>query len=200
MLHQKRQQPVALGTPGEPAIYLASDRHEAGTRSRNGDFADDLMHRAMLGRSRLQGQGLSMEFDPKLDWRIVDDGGYNTHNGPVRFASPGGGRWLGALELQAKHMNFGGVCHGGVYMSLVDVTMGIAAHEAAEGERCATIDLNAHFLAAAKLGQTLVAEARLNRRVSGVTFMECELWAGGRKCFRANGIWKALNLPRRTPA
>jgi uncharacterized protein (TIGR00369 family) len=140
-----------------------------------------------------------MDFDPTLDWRVVDDGGYNTQNGPIRFASPGDGRWVGALELQQKHMNFGGVCHGGVYMSLADVTMGIAAHESAEGARCATIDMDTHFLAAAKLGQVLVAEARLNRAVSDVIFMECDLWAGGRHCMRASGIWKKLNLPKRAP-
>ena len=139
-----------------------------------------------------------MELDPALDWRVIDDGGYNTHIGPIRFAAAGPGRWLGALELTDQHMNFGGVCHGGVYMSLVDVTMGAAAHEAAEGRRCATIQMDSHFLAAAKNGQTLLAEARLNRLVSGVVFMESTIRAGERTCFRASGIWKFLKLPSRT--
>ena len=104
----------------------------------------------------------------------------------------------GALKLAPQHINIGGVCHGGVYMSLADVTMGAAAHSAADRQRCATIDFQAHFLAAAKLDQWLVAEAKLNRMVSGIVFMECELWAGGRHCMRANGIWKLLNLPPRT--
>ena len=136
-----------------------------------------------------------MDFDPTRNWREIDDKGFNTHIGPVLFARLDDTTWQGALKLAPKHINIGGVCHGGVYMSLADVSMGAAAHSAADRQRCATIDFQAHFLAAAKLDQWLVAEARLDRLVSGVVFMECELWAGGRRCMRANGIWKLLNLP-----
>ena len=139
-----------------------------------------------------------MEFDPNRKWREIDDEGFNTHIGPILFARLDETTWQGALKLVPKHINMGGVCHGGVYMSLADVAMGAAAHSAAGKQRCATIDFQAHFLAAAKLDQWLVAEARLNRLVSGVVFMECELWAGQRRCMRASGIWKLLNLPPRT--
>lgn len=128
-----------------------------------------------------------------IEWRIIDDNGFNTHLGPIRFARMGETAWRAELDLQPKHMNMGGVCHGGVYMSLADVAMGASAHAAGGHRRCATIDFSAHFLAAAKEGQTLVADARLNRLVSGIAFMECELTAGERLCFRASGIWKFLN-------
>lgn len=133
-----------------------------------------------------------VEFDPSLKWKIVDDKAFNSHNGPIRFAR-GDGCWYGAIELGPNHMNFGGVCHGGVYMALADVTMGVGAHQIGDRQRCATIDFNAHFLAAAKLGQTLVCRATVNRMVSGVVFMESELWAGGRQCMAASGIWKVLS-------
>ena len=139
-----------------------------------------------------------MDFNPERNWREIDDKGFNTHIGPILFTRLDQTTWQGALKLAPQHINMGGVCHGGVYMSLADVTMGASAHSAAEQQRCATIDFQAHFLAAAKLDQWLVAEARLNRLVSGLVFMECELWAGGRHCMRANGIWKLLNLPPRT--
>lgn len=138
-----------------------------------------------------------MDMNPALSWRVIEDGGYNSLIGPIQFAKAGENRWHGALKLSKKHMNFGGVCHGGVYMSLGDVTMGIAAHEVADGQRSATIDFDVHFLSAAKLGQTLVAEARVDRLVSGVAFMQCEIWVGARMCARAGGIWKSLNLPPR---
>lgn len=136
-----------------------------------------------------------MDFDPSLNWRVIDDQGFNTHNGPIRFAEADG-LWLGALDLAAKHMNLGGVCHGGVYMSFADTTMGVSAYLASGKQRAATIDFSAHFLAAAKEGQTLICAARLNRFVSGVVFMEAELWAGGRKCMRADGIWKLLSAQK----
>lgn len=145
------------------------------------------------------GAGADPGIGAELDWRDVRDGGFNSHMGPIMFARAGEGRWLGRLEIQPKHINFGGVAHGGVYMALADVTMGIGAHDAADRQRSATIDFSAQFLAAAKAGQWLICDARLNRAVSGVVFMESDLWAGGRRCMRATGIWKVLSLGRRPP-
>ena len=133
-----------------------------------------------------------MEFDPGLNWKHVQDNGFNSHIGPVRYAR-GEDCWYCAVELVQRHMNFGGVAHGGVLMALADVTMGIGAHSTAGRQRCATIDFEAHLLAAAKRGQMLLCQARLNRIVSGVIFMESQLWAGGRQCMRASGIWKILS-------
>jgi uncharacterized protein (TIGR00369 family) len=127
-----------------------------------------------------------------LQWRELRPTGFNANVGPMRFAPAGEGLWYAALDLDARHMNVGGVCHGGVYMTLADVAMGAAAYEAGGRHPCATIDFEAHFLAAAKQGQTLLAAARLGRLVGGVAFMECELTAGGRRCLRASGIWKFL--------
>ncbi len=134
----------------------------------------------------------------RLEWRELRPTGFNEYVGPMRFAPAGEGLWYAALDLDARHMNMGGVCHGGVYMTLADVAMGAAAYEAGGRRPCATIDFEAHFLAAAKQGQTLLAAARLGRLVSGVAFMECELTAGGRRCLRASGIWKFL--ASRSPA
>ena len=131
-----------------------------------------------------------MSEDP--EWRQLGHVGFNAHFGPLRFARAGEETWLAELDLKDHHLNRGGVCHGGVYMSLADVAMGAAAYEAAGEKACATIDFKAHFLAAAKPGQTLRAEARLARLVSGIAFMDCTISAGGRTCLTANGIWKYL--------
>lgn len=133
-----------------------------------------------------------MDMSTPPNWQIMQDSGFNSHIGPIRFARIDEGRWHGELDVAAQHINMGGVCHGGVYMALADVTMGAAAHDAADRHRCATIEFQSHFLAAAKLGQTLVCEARLNRLVSGIVFMECDITAGGRICLKATGIWKYL--------
>lgn len=129
----------------------------------------------------------------ELDWRDLRPIGFNAYIGPMRFAEAGDGLWYTALHLDERHLNVGGVCHGGVYMTLADVAMGAAAYEAGGRHPCATIDFQAHFLAAAKQGQTLLAAARLNRLVGGLAFMECKLTAGGRRCMQASGIWKLLS-------
>jgi len=134
-----------------------------------------------------------MDIDETLNWREIRSKGFNGHIGPIRFATVDAATWQGVLTLDERHINSGGVCHGGVYMTLCDVTMGAASFQAGGSKPCATIDFSAHFIAAAKQGQTLLATARLNRLVSGICFMDCEIWAGGRKCATASGIWKFLS-------
>lgn len=140
-----------------------------------------------------------MDYDPTLDWKPIDDGGFNSHIGPVLFARAGE-QFLTALRVRSEHLNFGGVCHGGVYMALSDVCMGIKAHSMLERAPCATIDFEAHFLAAAKRDQWIVGAPTVRRAVSGIVFMECALWAGGRQVMKASGIWKALGAGTRAGA
>lgn len=136
-----------------------------------------------------------------LEWRVLRPSGFNAHTGPMHFASAGEGEWYVTLELDERHMNHGGVCHGGVLLTLADTAMGTAAFEAGGKRLCATISLQSQFIAAAKRGQTLIAHAMLDRMAGGLAFMQGELHAGGRLCMRASGIWKFLgrgrsNLPK----
>ncbi len=133
-----------------------------------------------------------MHWDPTLDWRPIVDDGFNSLIGPLHYAPKGDEAALARLTLERKHINIGGVCHGGVLLTVADVAMGWMARRLADDASVATIDLDAHFLAGAKLGQTLVAEARCNRRVRDLAFMTCRIKADGRDVFAASGIWKAL--------
>ncbi|GMG81061.1 PaaI family thioesterase [Paralimibaculum aggregatum] len=133
-----------------------------------------------------------MEFDPALPWREIRGTGFNAHIGPVRFAEIAPTRFAAALELGEHHLNQGGVCHGGVLMTLADVAMGAGSFAAGGEHPCATIAFDAQFLAAAKQGTLLLAESRQLRRVRELSFMDCALWSGGRQVMQASGIWKYL--------
>ncbi len=147
----------------------------------------------MLGEAPDGQKGRGMEYDPDLPWREVRGEGFNAHIGPIRFAPLGERRWCAALEIDGRHVNVGGVCHGGVLLSLADVAMGASTFAAGDGHPCATIQLDGQFLAAAKAGQRLLAEATQLRRVRELSFMACEIRAGGRQVMRAGGIWKYLS-------
>ncbi|MEM0945586.1 MAG: PaaI family thioesterase [Pseudomonadota bacterium] len=141
-----------------------------------------------------------MHYDPDLPWRKLRGEGFNDLIGPVRFARAGEDRWQATLTLDERHRNSGGVCHGGVTLTLVDLTMGAASFEASGGRPCATIQLDSHFLAAGKIGDRLLSEARQLRQVRDLSFMECEVWAlgegGARRVLRASGTWKYLASKR----
>jgi uncharacterized protein (TIGR00369 family) len=133
-----------------------------------------------------------MEYNPGLPWREVRGEGYNAHIGPIRFAPLGDSRWCVTVVLDDRHVNVGGVCHGGMLLSLADVAMGASTFTAGGGRPCATIQMDSHFLAAAKAGQRLVAVATQLRKVRALSFMQCEIWAEGRQVMRASGTWKYL--------
>lgn len=139
-----------------------------------------------------------MEYDPDRNWRLIDDAGFNTHIGPLWYSKIDDHSSQVALKIEPQHLNMGGVCHGGVYMSACDTAMGLTAYRVMGRVPCATIDFHSHFLSAAKQNQWLVIVAHVNRATGDVVFMECEAWAGGRKCFVASGIWKRLNVPSNT--
>jgi len=133
-----------------------------------------------------------MEYDPNLPWRDVRGTGFNGHVGPDRFAPMGGNRWCASIVLDARHINVGGVCHGGMLLSLADVAMGAATFAAGDGHPCATIQMDSHFLAAARKGQRLLAAATQLRKVRDLSFMQCEIWSEDRQVMRASGTWKYL--------
>lgn len=123
-----------------------------------------------------------MDYDPHLPWRDIRGEGFNAHIGPIRFAALGDSRWCATMVLDARHINLGGVCHGGVLLDLADVAMGAATFAAGGGHPCATIQMDAHFLAAAKQGARLVALATQLRKVRALSFMQCEVWARAARC------------------
>lgn len=119
-----------------------------------------------------------MELDPDLDWRVLAKDGFNAHIGAVALAEINPFEWRFRLEVAEQHINLGGVCHGGVSMTLADIGMGYAAATALGRVGCTTIAFDAQFIAAAKLGQTLHGVARVTRATRDLAFVEGALYAG----------------------
>ena len=133
-----------------------------------------------------------MEFDPDLPWRTIHGHGFNGLVGPITFATVGENEWRFYLDVGSHHINMGGVCHGGVSMTLADVGMGAAAYQIGGNNPCTTVQFETQFIAAAKQGDRLIGRSRCVRRTRDLAFMEAELWANGRQTLNASGIWKYL--------
>lgn len=97
-----------------------------------------------------------------------------------------------AVECVATdaHVNYNGIVHGGLIMTLLDVAMGAAVVATLQaGERTASVNINTDFLRAAKPGR-LVARGRVERRGRSVAFPVGELVdADGQLVARASGVW-----------
>ncbi|HNQ57657.1 MAG: PaaI family thioesterase [Rhodocyclaceae bacterium] len=84
------------------------------------------------------------------------------------------GRATAAVEVRRELHNSWGYAHGGVVMTLLDVTMGQAARSSLpQGTGVVTIDLNVSFVSAGR--GRLTVEARVLRSGGSIVFCEGEV-------------------------
>ena len=98
-------------------------------------------------------------------------------------------------ETQPEHLNSFAITHGGVSMTLLDVTMAIAARSSAPNMGAVTIEMKTNFMQAAR--GRLVAKGKLLHRTATLAFTEATIFdAQGRICCHATGTFKYV---RRLP-
>lgn len=99
-----------------------------------------------------------------------------------------------ALDATEDHFREGGIVHGGVMMSLLDMAMaGTVARTLQPGQRTASVSISTDFVRPASAGR-LVARGRLVRRGATMAFPEGELVDGaGKLVARATGVWAIRN-------
>ena len=119
-------------------------------------------------------------------------GGYNLYIGPL-YRLPDGEN--GALKRFAfiaaeKHMNAAGTVHGGMLMSLVDVSMSRTTRLATDAPRCSTVSLTTDFVGPGRLGDVIEARIRITRRTRTMVFLSGEVVVGERILMVATGLWK----------
>lgn len=94
------------------------------------------------------------------------------------------------MMARHDHERSGGVVHGGVQMSLLDMAMAGAVNATlGEGETCATASMTIDFMRPARAGR-LVARGRVGRRGRTMAFPSSELVdEKGEVVARASGVW-----------
>jgi acyl-CoA thioesterase len=97
----------------------------------------------------------------------------------IEWRLAGEGTATCALAVSERHLNPHGVVHGGVVYTLVDFAMGGALTSMLEvGERCATLEVQIHYLAPVTAGE-IRAEARVITRSGRVGVLEARVFAEG---------------------
>lgn len=102
------------------------------------------------------------------------------------------GRVVMSIKLEDRHMNPGGVLHGGVLTTLMDeatahAIVTVRGLEVMAEAPMATVDMNVSFLAGARSGDELECEARCLRIGRAVAFAEAEVRRRGRGDLIAKG-------------
>lgn len=99
-----------------------------------------------------------------------------------------------ALPIDSRHLNPEGVVNGGVILSFMDYVIYRAiGDEIGHKIQFATINLNSNFLAAAKVGNTLLGSGKIIRKTRSVIFAEGIIKTKERDIMTATGIWKIID-------
>ncbi len=97
------------------------------------------------------------------------------------------GRSVLVLPLTHAHMNYRGITHGGVLMTLCDSAMGMAVRSL--GRRSVTIEMNISFLDVTHEGDKLVAEGRILKAGKRILVCEAEVRQNDRLVAKARGTF-----------
>lgn len=114
-----------------------------------------------------------------------------THLGFVLELFEGGESAIGYTP-RPEHLNSFDVTHGGAIMTLLDVTMAVAARSVQKDMGVVTIEMKTSFMQPAPGdGSKLTAKGRLMHRSATLAFTEATLYdAQGRACAHATGTFK----------
>ncbi|MCE4222808.1 PaaI family thioesterase [Methylobacterium sp. C25] len=124
-------------------------------------------------------------------WTAFDDPGFVALTGPVHHRLVEGRKQF-AFKAEQKHVNLVGLVHGGMLVTFADRSLSIVAMEAMDGASCVTLEMNVHFVGAAKIGDLVETVPEIVRKTSSLVFVRSILTSGGRPLVTVSGIWKVL--------
>jgi len=120
-------------------------------------------------------------------------GGFAPYVGPVfRKLGGEGGNHTYLFTPRTHHMNAGGAVHGGMMMTLADMTMGGSVRTLLEAAPSGTISLNCDFVGPGREGSPVTIVTEVTRRTRTIVFMQATITQDGRTLMTASGIWKVL--------
>ena len=114
----------------------------------------------------------------------------------VQFGTCPAGQARTLLPLTASHMNSWGITHGGVLMTLLDVSMANAARSLVGNERgVVTVEMKTTFLQPGGVaGGNIEAFASAVFQSTTMCFCEAEIRDGERLIAKASGTFKYLKI------
>jgi len=121
------------------------------------------------------------------------DNSFNDAFAPVYMAWDDAGVRI-ALEVEDKHLNSMGICHGAVYMALFDIAFAsIVGHAAGKFMGTPTISIDIDYMAASKAGEWLFVEPTCSKLTATMGFANGAITSEAGIKASAKGIFK---LPR----
>ena len=119
---------------------------------------------------------------------------FENHTGPFHWRRRDDGSHHFVLMVQSLHCNRHGIVHGGLMMTMIDLTMVVAAKQNQE-EMLVTVSLNCEFVDSGRAGELIEAAGELVRRTRGLAFVRGRIFTAGRTLLTASAVLKII-VPR----
>ncbi len=129
-----------------------------------------------------------------LGWKRHALPGFVGMAGPLWTRQEEGG-WAYGLRVQPQHLNPAGLAHGGALMTLMDHALSTLAWQACGRVACLTLQLDTHFLGAARDGDFVQVRGQLTRRTRGLLFLQGRASQGEAPVMQAQAIMKMVAAP-----
>jgi len=94
------------------------------------------------------------------------------------------------LVLRDEHLNGGARAHGGLLMSLAEITCRKYLEGHLESQKSQLLSLNCDFVAGADKDQAIIGTARITRMSRSIAFVSAELRADDRILLTATGLYR----------
>lgn len=140
--------------------------------------------------TRLNGLRLIDDYE----WIPHEDDTFISNLGKVLERGRNGAIEIG-LQTDKRHVNLGGIVHGGVVMTLIDRAVGINCRLQAEGHRMVTASLTTNFLGAINVGDFVSVRCLFRKVGRRAMFADAEVWVGDKLVATGTGIWLKLAAP-----
>jgi uncharacterized protein (TIGR00369 family) len=117
-------------------------------------------------------------------------------NGPVYHRPAAAPDAELAIFIREAHTNSGGILHGGMMMSFLDVLLGAAARDGCGGTPVVTVQVSVEFHRMVRPGEWLMGKARMTHATRDLVFAEGHAFVGTRQVSRASGVFKLMGQIR----
>ncbi|HEY2032276.1 MAG TPA: PaaI family thioesterase, partial [Rhizomicrobium sp.] len=97
-----------------------------------------------------------------------------------------------AFIVDERHVNLHGVIHGGMLMTLADMTMGQAAWDACDHADVVTLNVQSQFIRGARLGEIVEVQPQLTRRTRSIIFLRGDFSVEEEIIFSCASLWKII--------
>lgn len=102
------------------------------------------------------------------------------------------GSYSFVLKAEPRHCNRHGIVHGGLLMTMADLTACVHAHGGSGEEFAITVAFNSEFIDAGKVGELVECTAEVTRRTNSLVFARGRIHVGGRTIYTYSSVMKRI--------